>query len=289
MKAIILAAGLGSRLAPATRVTCKQLLPVYDKPMIYYPLSTLMLGGIRDVLFITRPQDAEIFQSLFGDGTRLGMNYSYAQQSTPEGIAQALLIGRDFIGAEPSALILGDNIFFGNMFGQQVQDAASRVKGATVFCAQVTDSERYGIADMGADGRVRRFVEKPVDFISNWAVTGLYFFDGEAPDLAATLKPSARGELEITDLLNIYLEKGGMEVELFGRGTAWMDAGTPSSLLDAANFIHSIEVRTGIKIACLEEIALGQGYIDENEFGKLIETESNPANQDYLKRVLAER
>jgi glucose-1-phosphate thymidylyltransferase len=286
MKGIILAGGTGSRLHPATTVTSKQLLPVYDKPMIYYPLSTLMLAGIRDILVITTPRDAEAFSSLLRDGSQWGLSISYAVQPEPKGISQAFLIGRDFIGGDRCALVLGDNIFYGEGFGAILQRAAERETGATVFGYWVADPERYGVLDLGADKRVKGIIEKPSPAPSNWAVTGLYFYDRAVCDIAATLKPSKRGELEITDLNNLYLQRGDLSVELFGRGFAWLDTGTPDSLLDAGNFIATVEKRQGLKIAAPEEIAWRQGYIDAAQVEKIAAAYGKNAYGEYLRQIL---
>lgn len=286
MKGIILAGGTGSRLHPATTVTSKQLLPIYDKPMIYYPLSTLMLAGIREILIITTPRDAEAFSNLLGDGSQWGLSLSYAVQPEPKGISQAFIIGRDFIGGEPCALVLGDNIFYGEGFGAILQRAATRAKGATVFGYWVADPERYGVLDLGPDKSVKNIIEKPNPAPSNWAVTGLYFYDKTVCDIAAALKPSARGELEITDLNNVYLQRGDLSVELFGRGFAWLDTGTPDSLLDAGNFIATVEKRQGLKIAVPEEIAWRQGYIDAAQVEKIAASYGKNAYGAYLRLIL---
>lgn len=286
MKGIILAGGTGSRLHPATTVISKQLLPIYDKPMIYYPLSTLMLAGIREILIITTPRDAEAFRNLLGDGSQWGLSLSYAVQPEPKGISQAFIIGRDFIGGEPCALVLGDNIFYGEGFGAILQRAATRAKGATVFGYWVADPERYGVLDLGPDKSVKSIIEKPNPAPSNWAVTGLYFYDKSVCDIAAALKPSARGELEITDLNNVYLQRGDLSVELFGRGFAWLDTGTPDSLLDAGNFIATVEKRQGLKIAVPEEIAWRQGYIDAAQVEKVAASYGKNAYGQYLRLIL---
>lgn len=286
MKGIILAGGAGSRLHPATTVTSKQLLPVYDKPMIYYPLTALMLAGIREILVITTPRDAEAFRNLLGNGSQWGVSISYAVQPEPKGISQAFIIGRDFIAGEPCALVLGDNIFYGEGFGAILQRAASRKEGATVFGYWVVDPERYGVLDLNADKSVKAIIEKPNPAPSNWAVTGLYFYDRAVCDIAATLKPSKRGELEITDLNNVYLERGDLDVELFGRGFAWLDTGTPDSLLDAGNFIATVEKRQGLKIAVPEEIAWRQGYIDAAQVEKMAALYGKNAYGEYLRLIL---
>ena len=286
MKGIILAGGSGSRLFPATRVVSKQLLTVYDKPMIYYPLSTLMLSGIRDILVISTPQDLPRFRELLGDGSWLGLSLSYAEQPKPEGLAQALLIARDFLGGGPACLILGDNIFYGHGFVESIRAAADRDRGATVFGYWVKDPERYGVVEFDAEGTAVSLEEKPAAPRSNWAVPGLYFYDGRASDLAASLRPSARGELEITDLNRLYLEQGELKVEKLGRGIAWLDTGTHESLLQAANFIQTLEERQGLKVACLEEIAWRQGYIGPGEVEAMAATMASNAYGRYLYDLL---
>jgi glucose-1-phosphate thymidylyltransferase len=286
VKGIILAGGSGSRLYPATRVVSKQLLPVYDKPMIYYPLSTLMLAGIRDILVISTPQDLPRFAELLGDGSWLGLSLSYAEQPKPEGLAQALVIGRDFLGGGPSCLILGDNIFYGHGFLESIRAAAERDRGATVFGYWVKDPQRYGVVEFDAAGVAVSLEEKPAAPRSNWAVPGLYFYDGQASDLAASLRPSPRGELEITDLNRRYLERGELKVEKLGRGIAWLDTGTHESLLQAANFIQTLEERQGLKVACLEEIAWRQGYIGSGELEAMAATMASNAYGLYLYDLL---
>ena len=269
MKGIILAGGSGTRLYPITRSTSKQLLPVYDKPLIYYPLSTLMLAGITDILIITTPNDLPAFQALLEDGRQWGLDLSYAVQPRPEGLAQALLIGREFIGGEPCCLILGDNIFFGHGLPELLQRAARCDRGATIFAYRVSDPERYGVVEFDRNGRAISLEEKPLRPRSNYAITGLYFYDGRAADFAARLSPSARGELEITDLNRLYLEDGSLQVECMGRGFAWLDTGTCNSLLHAATFVQTVEERQGLKIACVEEVAFQMGLISAAELRRL--------------------
>lgn len=286
MKGIILAGGAGTRLHPMTQVVSKQLMPVYDKPMIYYPLGTLMLAGVREILIITTPQDRPAFERLLGDGGRWGLSLSYAEQPRPEGLAQAYVIGADFVAGGPSALILGDNIFYGRGAGEVFGRAMGR-EGATVFAYHVTDPQRYGVVAFDSDGRAVDLEEKPAAPRSNWAVTGLYIYDAQAPELAANLKPSARGELEITDLNRAYLERGLLSVERLGRGFAWLDTGTPDSLIEAAQFVRTLEQRQGFKIGCPEEIAWRKGFIDATALERLAAGMTN-AYGDYLRRVLAE-
>jgi len=288
MKGIILAGGSGTRLYPVTHVISKQLLPVYDKPMIYYPLSTLMLAGIRDILVISTPEDTSRFAELLGDGNRWGINLTYAVQPSPDGLAQAFLIGKDFIGDSPSALVLGDNIFYGQTLSHQLQRAAARDKGATVFAYHVHDPERYGVVEFDAHGRAISLEEKPQQPKSKYAVTGLYFYDNNVSAIAATLKPSARGELEITDLNRRYLEEGTLDVELMGRGMAWLDTGTHDSLFEAAMFIQTIERRQGVKIACPEEIAYRFGYINATELEALAHPVCKSGYGQYLLSLLTE-
>lgn len=271
MKGILLAGGSGTRLHPLTRVVSKQLLPIYNKPMVYYPLSTLMLAGIRDVLLISTPADTDLFRRLLGDGSQIGLRLEYAVQPKPEGLAQSFLIGREFVGTSPVALALGDNIFYGNGLPEILQRASARTSGATVFGYTVKDPERYGVLGFGRDGRATSIEEKPTTPKSPWAVTGLYFYDNKVLDIAARLKPSARGELEITDVNRAYLEQGSLHVERLGRGIAWLDTGTCETLLHAANFVQSIEERQGLMMACLEEIAYRLGYINADDVRKLAE------------------
>jgi glucose-1-phosphate thymidylyltransferase len=283
-KGIILAGGAGSRLHPVTLAVSKQLLPVYDKPMIYYPLSTLMLAGIRDVLVITTPHDAPSFQRLLGDGKRIGINIRYAEQPRPDGLAQAFIIGREFVGRDHVALVLGDNLFYGQGFQQMLAKAAAKEQGATVFGYAVNNPEAYGIVEFDATGRAVSLEEKPKQPKSKFAVTGLYFYDNDVVDIAASLKPSARGELEITDVNKTYLARGTLDVQKFSRGFAWLDTGTHESLLQASNFIETIELRQGLKVACIEEIAFNKGFITADQLGKLGREMKNPYG-DYLVMV----
>lgn len=286
MKGIILAGGSGTRLYPVTRAVSKQLVPIYDKPMIYYPLSTLMLAGIRDILVITTPHEQEGFISLLGDGGSLGLRIAYAVQPRPDGIAQAFLIGREFIGRESVALALGDNIFYGHGFPDYLRRAASRITGATVFAYQVRDPERYGVVEFDAAGQAVTLEEKPIRPRSPYAVTGLYFYDNRVVEIAAGLKPSARGELEITDVNLAYLRAGALHVEKLGRGIAWLDTGTHEAVLQASTFIQAIEERQGLKVACLEEIALRMGYISKADVLQIAATMSHSGYGQYLLRVV---
>jgi glucose-1-phosphate thymidylyltransferase len=289
MKGIILAGGSGTRLYPVTHVVSKQLLPIYDKPMVYYPLSVLMLAGIRDILVISTPQDTPRFEQLLGDGARWGIKLSYAVQPAPEGLAQAFIIGRSFIGSSACCLVLGDNIFYGHDLAPLLQRAAAKTAGATVFAYRVTDPQRYGVVAFDADGRATSIEEKPMQPRSNYAVTGLYFYDSQVVDIAASLEPSARGELEITDVNRRYLEMGTLEVTTLGRGYAWLDTGTHASLLEASSFIQTIEERQGLKVACPEEIAFRMGYISAADVQALAAPLSNSGYGQYLLRVLSEK
>lgn len=285
MKGIILAGGSGSRLYPATFVVSKQLLPVFDKPMIYYPLSTLMLAGIRDILIISTPEDSPLFQRLLGDGSDLGLRFSYAIQDAPRGLADAFIVGRDFVGSDPAALILGDNIFHGHGLPEQLGRAANRSSGATVFGYAVKDPERYGVVELDRNGRAISIDEKPGSPKSNYAVTGLYFYDNEVLDIAASIKPSPRGELEITDVNRVYLEKGQLFVEVLGRGFAWLDTGTHSSLLQASQYVEILEQRQGLRIACPEEIAFRSGYISLEALCELANRTGKSGYGEYLHAV----
>lgn len=285
MKGIILAGGTGSRLYPVTTVVSKQLLPIFDKPMIYYPLSTLMLAGIREILVISTPQDRLLFQRLLGDGSEIGLRCDYATQETPRGLADAFIVGRDFVGSDPVALILGDNIFYGHGLPEMLLKATAREKGATIFGYVVNTPGQYGVVELDAESRALSIEEKPKQPKSNVAVTGLYFYDNDVLDIAASVKPSARGEIEITDVNNAYLQRGDLYVEVLGRGFAWLDTGTHASLVEASHFVQILEQRQGLRIACPEEIALRKGYISLRQFEQVAERSAKSSYGEYLKSV----
>ena len=287
-RGIVLAGGQATRLYPATKVISKQLLPIYDKPMIYYPLSVLMLAGIREIMIISTPADLPAYERLLGDGRNLGLSFHYQEQAKPEGLAQAFILARDFIAGHPSCLILGDNVFYGDSLGESFRRLRNLEKGATIFAYWVKDPERYGVVVFDRNGKAKALFEKPASPVSNWAVTGLYFYDEHVAEYAAKLKPSPRGELEITDLNRVYLEKRALHVEKLGRGIAWLDTGTHESFMQATNFIQIIEQRQGLKIACLEEIAFRMGYISREQLEEIALSMQNSTYGDYLRRLLKE-
>ncbi|MEH0876405.1 glucose-1-phosphate thymidylyltransferase RfbA [Pectobacterium cacticida] len=288
MKGIVLAGGSGTRLYPLTRGVSKQLMPIYDKPMVYYPISVLMLSGIRDILIISTPEDMPAFKRMLGDGSHFGVHFSYEVQPSPDGLAQAFLIGEEFINGERCALVLGDNIYFGESFGRKLEGAVARDQGATVFGYQVVDPERFGVVDFDDQFRALSIEEKPAKPKSNWAVTGLYFYDHHVVDMAKQIKPSARGELEITTLNQMYLEQGTLNVELLGRGFAWLDTGTHDSLLEASQFVHTIEKRQGFKVACLEEIAYRKGWLNKEQVAEQAKSLSKTGYGQYLSRLVGD-
>ncbi|GKW39303.1 glucose-1-phosphate thymidylyltransferase RfbA [Pectobacterium carotovorum] len=289
MKGIVLAGGSGTRLHPITRGVSKQLLPIYDKPMVYYPISVLMLAGIKDILIISTPEDMPSFKRLLGDGSRFGVNFSYTVQPSPDGLAQAFILGEEFINGDRCALVLGDNIYFGQSFGKKLETASARTEGATVFGYQVVDAERFGVVEFDEDNRAISLEEKPLNPKSNWAVTGLYFYDDQIVDMAKQVKPSTRGELEITTLNEMYLEKGLLNVEQLGRGFAWLDTGTHDSLMEASQFVHTIEKRQGFKVACLEEIALRKGWLSKEQVAEEAKALSKTNYGQYLVRLIGEK
>lgn len=286
MKGIILAGGSGTRLSPMTHAVSKQLLPVYDKPMIYYPLSVLMLAGIREVLIISTPTDLPLFRRLLGSGAELGMIFGYAEQAAPNGLAEAFLIGETFVGGQPSALVLGDNLFYGAGLSGLLRNSVNSLNGCVLFGYRVDDPERYGVVELGEAGRILSIEEKPKRPKSQIAVTGLYFYDGEASSIARSLKPSARGELEITDLNNVYVERGKAHLQMLARGTAWLDTGTPASLLEAGQFVHALQTRQGMQIACIEEIAFNEGFIGADQLRASAERHGKSPYGSYLRALL---